>query len=126
MLVLFFINIHYFVTCLGYMVPGGCVFTLKSANVFVRTLYSIILVCSRHYLCSVGYRMCHLNPNRYLFHIYYNHLTSNVHFMIIVALHCFYYDYYIIILTCSLLYFVGSQFSHNCDQNFVPYVIIFL
>ena len=35
---IFFINIHYFVTCLGYMVPGGCVFTHDSANVFVRTL----------------------------------------------------------------------------------------
>ena len=32
------LNIHYFVTCSGYVIPGGCVFTLKFANVFVRTL----------------------------------------------------------------------------------------
>ena len=42
---------------------------------------TVTLACSRHYLCSVGYR--------YLFHVYYDHLTTNVHFMIIVALHCF-------------------------------------
>ena len=48
-------NIHYFVTCLGYMAPGGCVFTLKSANVFVRILlYYLVLDI---YLCSVDYRM---------------------------------------------------------------------
>ena len=63
MLFLFFINIHYFVTCLGYMVPGGGggVFTLKFCQCICTN--TIILVCSRHYLCSVGYRMCHLDSN---------------------------------------------------------------
>ena len=60
-LFLFLINIHYFVACSGHVVPGGCVFTIKSANVFVGTLfYQFVLDI---YLCSVGYRMCHLDSN---------------------------------------------------------------
>ena len=46
----------------------------------------------------------------YLFHIYYNHLTSNVHFIKIIALHCVYYDLYICNIDVFVTIFAGTQF----------------
>ena len=34
-----FLLVYVILTCLGYMVPGGCVFNFKSANVLVRKYY---------------------------------------------------------------------------------------